>query len=387
MSNLRVVRRGKDATWEQEFWADAAHTVALVPATGYPQWAIVDPNGMTIGEGVGVEVNNGTWQAGWSVPPAAKLSNAEERYEIVWDFLTEDGRTVQATEQFDVIDEIITEATHRNQKYMALAGREFSVTKRFTFKPYSLSAEIVASQIDSQILQTKTFQAPDAVQDGDSWVYRFKIEPTVLREDTNFTVLWTVQETATSVPDIVYDIIDSVSVRMLQFVPDIRMFIDKYQKKIGRVQAYEDSDILEYIRRGREIVNGWHPMTHWGTEFNSPLWTIGHFWRLAACWYGLGAQFLLENDLAFNFSGQTVTLDYDRTSNIDNMQGKLMDLFDKQLTPAKTHLLRVSKPAGVVAGRPYMMGRMYNATYRIGTPSSGMAGTFTGWLNTLGILV
>jgi hypothetical protein len=261
------------------------------------------------------------------------------------------------------------------------------VVKRFTFKPFELKAEIVNSRFDAMSLQAKVFYPADVIVDGDSFVYQFVINADVLQEDQNYTVLWTFRETAVSVPDTIYDIIDSVSVRMLQFVPDIRMFIDKYQKKIGRVQAYEDSDIFEYIRRGKEIVNAWHPMTSWGTEFTSPIWAIGHLWRLAACWYGLGAQYLLETDLAFSFSGQTVTLDYDRSANIDNMQSKLMDLFDKQMTPAKQHLFRISRPAGVVAGRPYMMGRIYNYTYKIGPSTGGMAGTFFSWLSTLGVII
>jgi hypothetical protein len=387
MSNIRIVRRGKEAVWHQEFWADSAHTVALVPASGYPKWAVRDPNGMAVMDGVGAQVSDGTWQATWNVPKSAPLSNAELRYEIVWEMTTDQGRTVQATEQFDVIDETITEATHRHQKFVALAKRPFPVMKRFTFKPAALSVEIVNSRMDAMVLQSQTFYETNAVPDGDSWIYTFVIDASVLAEDQNYTVLWTFQETVVSVPDVVYDIIDTVSVRMLQFVPDVRMFIDKYQKKVGRVQAYEDSDIFEYIRRGKEIVNAWHPMTSWGTEFSSPLWSIGHLWRLAAVWYGLGAQYLLETDLAFNFSGQTVTLDYDRTGNIDNMQGKLMDLFDKQLTPAKQHLFRMSRPAGVVAGRPYMMGRIYNYTYKIGPAGGGMAGTFFGWLNSLGIII
>lgn len=386
MSNVRIVYRGKQATWYQEFWADDAHTVPLVAATGYPKWSVRDINGMFTVEGTGTEIREGTYQAVWNVPKAALLSNAEQRYEIVWEMLTDQGRTVQASEQFDVIDEIITEATHRNQKFVCLANRDFPMVKRFTFKPFEVKAEIVASQFDSVALQSKTFSPSEATQDGDSWFYQFIIGKAVLREDTNFIVLWTIKENPNSVPETIYDVLDSVSVRMLQFIPDIRMFIDKYQKKIGRVQAYEDSDIFEYMRRGKEMINAWHPMTHWGTEINSPIWSLGHLWRLAACWYGLGAQYLLETDLAFNFSGQTVTLDYDRTANIDNMQGKLMELFDKQLTPAKQHLYRMSRPVGIVAGRPYMMGRIYNYTFKLGPNFGGMGSTFFGWLNSLGIL-
>lgn len=301
MSNVRIVYRGKQATWYQDFWADDAHTVPLLPATGYPKWSVRDPNGMFVADGVGVEIKEGTFQAIWNVPQAALLSNAEQRYEIVWEMLTEQGRTVQPSEQFDVVDEIITEATHRNQKFVCLAGRDFPMVKRFTFKPFEIKAEVVASQFDSVALQTKSFSASEAVQDGDSWFYQFVINKAVLREDTNFIVLWTLKERPNSVPETIYDVLDSVSVRMLQFVPDVRMFIDKYQKKVGRVQAYEDSDIFEYMRRGQEIVNAWHPMTHWGTQANSPIWSIGHLWRLAACWYGLGAQYLLETDLAFSF--------------------------------------------------------------------------------------
>jgi hypothetical protein len=154
MSTVRIVYRGKQATWYQEFWADDAHTIPLVPATGHPKWFIRDLNAMSTVDGIGVEIREGTYQAIWNIPKSAALSNAEQRYELVWEMLTDQGRTVQATEQFDVIDEIITEATHRNQKFVCLANREFPMIKRFTFKPFEVKVEIVASQFDSVALQS-----------------------------------------------------------------------------------------------------------------------------------------------------------------------------------------------------------------------------------------
>jgi hypothetical protein len=41
------------------------------------------------------------------------------------------------------------------------------------------------------------------------------------------------------------------------------MLIDKFQVRVGRLQAYEDSDLLEYITQGLRVVNSKYPTTNY----------------------------------------------------------------------------------------------------------------------------
>jgi len=157
--------------------------------------------------------------------------------------------------------------------------------------------------------------------------------------------------------------------------------IDKYQKRSEIVQSYQDSDILEYLTRGLEFVNAWHPLTGWSVEtLPSP---IIPYWLLAGQLWGLNAQHLLETDLQFSFGGQTTTLDYDHTGNIDTAIGRAMEWIQQGLTPAKTPLLRRSSSSGVFAGKPMRITGLHQYTYPISRVSSQ---DYLSLLSNLGIL-
>jgi hypothetical protein len=141
------------------------------------------------------------------------------------------------------------------------------------------------------------------------------------------------------------------------------MVIDKYQKRKEIVQAYMDSDIYEYLKRGLEVVNSWHPLTNYFiTSVPTPLTP---YWLLAGQLWGLNAQHLMEVDLSFAFSGQTVTLDYDHTANIDTAIQRAVQFLTDHLTVAKTPLLRRSSATGVMSGRTYRFAGLHNFVFPI----------------------
>jgi hypothetical protein len=167
----------------------------------------------------------------------------------------------------------------------------------------------------------------------------------------------------TSAPEYAFQIIEVPPPYLLQFFPSLRMVIDKYQKRRELIQAYQDSDIYEYLLRGLQFVNGWHPVTSY--QFESLPDQLVPFWLMAGQVWGLNAQHLLETDLQFSFGGQTVTLDYDHTSNIEAAISRAMDYLQNNLTNVKTPLLRRAAGVGVMAGKPMRYNALHNFTFRI----------------------
>jgi hypothetical protein len=135
------------------------------------------------------------------------------------------------------------------------------------------------------------------------------------------------------------------------------MLLDKAQKRIGLVQAYSDSDMYEYMLRGVDVVNSTNPVTFWSLhQFPSYAAGMVHYMILAAAEWGLRAQYLAEGELnSFSFSGQTVTLDVERTSVYDSMLANIRDYLRENLQPTKRNLLRRVSP-GSLAVRPYDFG-------------------------------
>jgi hypothetical protein len=68
--------------------------------------------------------------------------------------------------------------------------------------------------------------------------------------------------------------------------------------------------------------------------------SLNPFLVYAGVWYSLNSQFMLESDLAFSYSGQSVSLDYDRTGPIESEISRVQDYMNEHLTKAKKTVLR-----------------------------------------------
>ena len=118
------------------------------------------------------------------------------------------------------------------------------------------------------------------------------------------------------------------------------------------------------------MVNSIHPATFsWGQGPGSP-WYVGglqYFWIMAAAWYGLQAQYILEADLSFNYSGLTTTLEMDRTAAIEGALTRMADHIKEKLPPAKTAMYRKVYGMGHVGTRIFGRRASFeNISYKIG---------------------
>jgi len=108
---------------------------------------------------------------------------------------------------------------------------------------------------------------------------------------------------------------------------------------------YTQSDIMEYLSRGLSFFNGLLPniTSFTGTNMQGPLLDA---WLTCSCIYALGSQNLAEGSLAFDFGGQTVSLNVDRTPALESALGRIDAQIESQVKPLKKLLGR----AGVLGG-------------------------------------
>ena len=86
-------------------------------------------------------------------------------------------------------------------------------------------------------------------------------------------------------------------------------------------------------------------------------------WVTCSTYYALGAQLMAEGSLAFDFSGQGVSLNVDRTPQLDSALGRIEGLFDSRIIPMKKSMWK----QGVVGGDGSQgRGLMHNSS-NIGT--------------------
>lgn len=396
--NPRIFIRNETAQFQVGFFADDNLTVPLAPINpSYPSYTIFSPNGVPVQVGVGTPTTPGNFRADWLIPKDAPLTFFQQtpqqynnqgegmpltapqsgRYRIEWVMVTADNFDVQYVEEFDVRDAAVTQSLNRELKYLTLAGRQTRVLFRVTELPNVTNMTITVRGNDACPVAQETldFNLPPPnqgniqyAQDGDGYVLYYDIPAGVTRPNTCYVILWETFDSQFSPPAIQWQVLVAITSLMFPMMTSLRMLIDKFQKRIGRLQSFEDSDLLEYLSQGNRMVNLGYPTTHY--QLNQMPDDLLTFVVLAGAWWGLNAQGILETDLSFSFSGQSVTLGVDRASQIDAHLSKLMEWYNANIAPAKMAYVRVQRGTGTVAGRAYTYRNQYSYVYKVSTLGS-----------------
>ena len=385
----RLLTRGTSQVFRIGFFTDGSKTTPLIPKDPlrYPSYEILDPNGVALQTGVlQADGGVGEYATTWTVANDAMLSNANNRYQFKAFIVTNTNEQAEITHEFDVQDVVVTASEDRSQCILSLVSRELrlqiqrteridianggTMTLELILGSTSGTNVAIAPQGTSNIVTLDNGQIQE-VEFGDSYLYYYTIPAGVLSQpNCAYVSLWSIRQNIAAAEETQFQLIRSVDGPILNMTVQLRQLIDKFQKQRGRVQAYEDSDLVEYLDRGLEIVNVTYPITAWqmsfigGSQFNS-------FILLAAAWYGLNAQYLMEVDLGFAFSGQTVTLDYDHAPMLAEAINRFRDYLNDTISPAKLGFIRATSSVGVFAGKPMGFRALNRFTFPMGTFSSG----------------
>lgn len=385
----RLLTRGTSQVFRIGFFTDGSKTTPLIPKDPlrYPSYEILDPNGVAVQTGVlQADGGVGEYATTWTVANDAMLSNPNNRYQFKAFIVTNTNEQAEITHEFDVQDIVVTASEDRSQCILSLVSRELRVqiqrteridianggtmTLELILGSTSGKSVAIAPQGTGTVVTLDNGQIQE-IEFGDSYLYYYTIPAGVLSQpNCAYVSLWSIRQNVAAAEETQFQLIRSVDGPILNMTVQLRQLIDKFQKQRGRVQAYEDSDLVEYLDRGLEIVNVTYPITAWqmsfigGSQFNS-------FILLAAAWYGLNAQYLMEVDLGFSFSGQTVTLDYDHAPMLAEAINRFRDYLSDSVSPAKLGFIRATSSVGNFAGKPMGFRALNRFTFPMGTFSSG----------------
>jgi hypothetical protein len=387
----RIQFRGQTATFKVSFFKDKNQTQPLIPldASQYPAYTVYNTDNVAVQSGIGQPVSGpGHYKAEFIVPEDAPLSHDEKRWRIEWQMVSTENRQVDLVEEFDVKDTVIKASESREQKFIGLNGNDYRAMLRLPLEPAELKLDVIRGvDINNKIVDNVSLasnQLKKAV-DGDSYVFYYDIPGADINfGNTSYSMIWKVRVTPTDVETFTYQVLTTVSPNVLQLIASVRILIDKFQKALGTYQAYEDSDIVEYLQRGAELFNSSYPLTNY--DISSIPSALSVFHILLSSWYALNAQQLLEIDLGFDFSGQTVTLNYDHSSQLADVLGRWQTYITENLPKAKMGYVRRSQSVGTTAGRAYRFTDPNLFTYKISSLSGVNSASIIGQLNTLGLL-
>ncbi len=378
---LTLVRKTSHV-FREAFLADDGSAIVPVDASRYPSFQVVDINGQIVSAGLAtLDGTAGNYRVEFFVAADALISNDDRRWRIEWLLIDQNNRQVEKVTEFDVRDVDVTSTQVRDLKLMALGDRPFRVFIRELSRPFALRLDIENAGNATRLIENIVFPATGdpseklltETVDGETFIYSFDIPASTLQPSQTYQALWSITSSIASAQEFAFQIIEVPLPTTLQYFPALRMVIDKYQKRREILQAYQDTDINEYLTRGLEIVNAWHPLTSW--TFSTLPGQITPFWLLGAQVWALNAQHLLETDLSFDFC-----LAKDELIRTDRGLVKLRDIAGvNAVALAADRLVKPQEAIFIMAMLATVQGR-----HRATAIADSMASMYTG--QTLGLM-
>lgn len=389
------IARGTSFAFEASFVDQDGEGLVPDDPASTPEVQVKDPEGVVLKTGLGKPVSHTDYVFNWFCPKDAMLNVPEEKYSVEWFFNILGGNTRTDSSDFDVIDRVEPTPEERKQTYISLPAKSERLFFRTEQDPFASQGELELEIYDtSDVLIKSVTEAsmdqsrlspddPNRVmgvmeRDGE-YVYYYDTDALMEGE---YNVFWGLRQTAVSNKEYEHQLLRVPHWNFWRMSKSLLMVIDKLQKRIGWVQSYSDADVLEYLLRGLGTVNAVKPNTSWsfGTiptiaEASSG---VADAVLLAATMHALTAQQILEIELSFDHSGQTVTLGYNHDygsvlSNINEMFNKFVE--------AKERLYRVACGPGVVGVR-VMRNRFYGQrVYKLQSDASD-----SDWFNPAGLI-
>ena len=386
MSNVITIIEGQTETLVEQFIDEYDEPLELANTEAGPfvriiddqkdvvveQWAVPDANGQP-----------GDWSVDISIPNIG-LSERKQ-FTALWTFKTDEG-DIHRSRQALFIE---PDSEHRDVDILVVVGRDKIMQVSL---PINYTAPIPDTPAD---LRNKIPAKPG--KPGDS--LRFSLfrnnlalygEDGLYAEDANSGIKLSthIGKTVATLPAVVGKaklepimlMVDHMQQGMLvpttmtfkvwPITPQILVAASQLEDYINKARIqnvipeldYTQTDLIQYLNRGLALFNSFLPHTtnFTGTNMQG---IIMDAWLQCSAYYALGAQLQAEGALAFDFSGQSVSLNIDRTPAIESALGRVESALEQNVKPLK----RLLAKAGVLDGDGSQGGMMINGASHIGT--------------------
>lgn len=303
----------------------------------------------------------GTWVVDLPIP---NLDLTEvTRFTVMWRFVDVDGNVHSARDHIEVSPETeqrIGDITFlANFETKATAILPFVFKEEIPDKPADLINQIPAQpgtpgdEIEVALFNENTllYQQPLDATSTD-----LRIKPGSKTTSLTFPVIWAttffqsmtlnVKHTAPERMPInyVFNVWPS-NPSILNSTKQLEEFLNKaHIKNVIPELDYTQGDLMMYLSRGLSLFNALEQITAF-TGMNMTGY-MQEAWLICAAYYALAAQLQAEGALAFDFSGQTVSLNIDRTPSIESALGRVENQIENVVRPLKKRLAQ----AGITSG-------------------------------------
>lgn len=333
----------------------SSNGTAFVPSSP-ATYVIRDHKGNLVLSGVAAQdpANPARWSANVVLPTNAPVGKPEDKYSLTWTIDNKITRiqnreffSIEAASDFDYVelDQLVKEKSVLRDSLRVNAGVDIT-RYRITVKevegttPVYDSGDITNPAPVYQDANIKVYQhtSPEAI-DG------LTIAGTTFRP---YMIEWEFDDDGVTSSE--FHFVYVVNPKVLYYIHHIRRHIDKAKNQSPNpALTFNDVDLAAYLDQGLRWLNVAKPtITNW--NLNTMPKSFDALLHTAAVYCALSAQYLAEGQAAFDFSGQSVSLNIDRTGFIESELGRLQQQLDEKLPAAKRMWLRATGGTGQSAG-------------------------------------
>lgn len=316
----------------QEFLDDDEFPV--VPKAGYPKVRLLDSDKTLLSSVVASPSSTpGNWNANVSIPGMDLLEAVELTLE--WRMWGSDGSKYKVTDSVKVEPKIDV----RDDDVVAVFG-----DLRFAFSvPIRISDLTKATY---QIYQDNTplLSSPVALSDT-SIIAQAGLEKTKITAPMSTVKVASLTSYLLRVTlDLGSDVPRSFTYKLWALTPSIIKAMTQLEDFLNKSRIenvipqlrYNEGDLVEYLERGLYLFNTVSkPTSFTGLNMQG---VIGDAWITCSCYYALSAQLLAEGSLSFDFSGQGISLNVDRTPALESALGRIESAIESRVVPLKNQL-------------------------------------------------
>lgn len=338
-------------------------------------WELLDQQGRVWNQGEPTELTSEPSQvapgektvsaeAEIAIPSNLPANDAGSTYQLRWKVKLRIGQPLYAFENFTVLPP--TQQVHGAADAVELLGDNASVQIRLP-KPYQ-HVEYECYKGNSKLFQSRSSSAP--MQDSDGYIFQGQVTVGEYSGPSldPFNVLWSYwdgiqpKQRETSQLYVVTPI-------MLDAVKDMQTWLNRAYIDSGMQPGttFDTIDFIKYLRLGRDQFNASVlPTTFSMTAADGP---IRWFWIGYSCVAACRAQYLAEGMKAFDYAGQVVQLNIDRTPFWEQTASALEQQLAEQVKPFKDILAK----RGVTGGDGSSMALRPGAVGCVGVTIHGLS--------------
>lgn len=306
-------------------------------APNYPKVSLYE-GGFILGTSVAAESPAGVYSAGITIPDSLDMEDRDFKLlELRWELLDDSGQKWQFSHQVQVLS--TTDREELQQDIITDGGSTLVSVMLGMSLTTGDTAEAVLFRGNDQIGPSMSGAITDL---GESSRVDFNTSTLPAADYVTTLNAYTLRVSGlrSGRPYTQYFRMYNVTPAVMNAARQVEQLLHKsrIEQTIASLK-YTDADLMLYLQRGLAMFNAYPPALTNFTGLNMQ-GAIQHGWVVCTMVFALGAQVLAEGEMSFDFQGQSVQLNVDRTPQLETAIGRWEAALETQVRPLKQLLAK-----------------------------------------------